>query len=270
MKLSKIFTLSVTAYIVANLLTGVVTYAKDITQPISTNPSSSLVFRPINNDPDIKKALDFVKDTSTKVVSPLTNSEDATKPTAIPEQLTIQPTPTPPTETTPSTENVLGSFITFGPSLNSKPVDPNGTIMIPRIGVNSPIAFNVQISDKKYYQQALDHGVAHANGTGIPSEEGSNTYLFAHSTQFEEHIAKYAAVFTKLHQLEINDQIVIFYNGKRYDYAVVEEEIVPSFDVSVLTKQHEYTSLTLQTCWPPGIPKDRFITTAKLISVYDR
>lgn len=242
MNVLKLFVFSVIIYVCVGVADTAITFAKSFTiGNVEQQTITNLSYVPQKEILAIQEALAFV---------PL--PQNSVEPTPIEQPL------------------VLGTFITIGPELPMTPIDPNGTIMIPKINVNSPIAFDIQVSDKKYYEEALDRGVAHALGTDKPTTEISNTYLFAHSTQFEEHISRYAAVFTKLNQLEIGDQIIIFYQGKRYDYRVAQEEIVPSFDVSVLARRYDYPALTLQTCYPPGIPKDRLITTARLENVYDR
>jgi hypothetical protein len=119
---------------------------------------------------------------------------------------------------------VLGTITIVGPPLPEEPVEPAGTVMIPSIGVNSPIAFDISVSNKEAYNKALETGVAHALGTGKPDAELANTYLFAHSTADERNIARYAAVFTKLQQLELGARITIFYQGNRYDYEIVQED----------------------------------------------
>lgn len=180
--------------------------------------------------------------------------------------LIATPSPTP----TPRHPKVLGTFTLIGPPLPSQPVNKSGTIMIPKISVNSPIVWDVTVNNKAEYNKALNAGVAHALGTPKPSEEIVNSYFFAHSTADERNIARYAAVFTKLHELKVSrDTISIFYNDKRYDYLVIDKTIVSKFDTSVLTKSHTFSSITLQTCDPPGQPINRLLVTGKLIGVYD-
>lgn len=166
---------------------------------------------------------------------------------------------------------VLGTITLIGPPLPEEPVDRNAGIMIPAIGVNSPIAYDVSVADKDAYMEALEVGVAHAAGTGKPADDGNpNTYLFAHSTADEADIARYAAMFTKLDELQTGDRVSLFYNGKRYDYEMSKGEVVEKFDTTVLTKQYDHTTLTMQTCHPRGVAENRYIVTSTLIGIYDR
>jgi LPXTG-site transpeptidase (sortase) family protein len=141
--------------------------------------------------------------------------------------------------------------------------------VIEKIDVNVPIVWDVSINEKDQYLTALKTGVAHASGTNRPSERNGNSYLFAHSTLNPLEIEKYAASFTLLHRLEVGDKISIFNNNTRYDYIVQWKEVVNGFNTEPLTRQPDYPMLTLQTCDPPGIPLNRLIITAKLVSHYE-
>ncbi|NTV30705.1 sortase [candidate division WWE3 bacterium] len=165
----------------------------------------------------------------------------------------------------------IGTIKIIGPNIGVEPINRTASIIIPKIGVNSPIALDTPVNDRQAYMKALEIGVAHAKGTSLPTDEpNTNTYLFAHSTANEANIARYAAVFTKTKQLTLGDKITVFHNNKRFDYEITQQEVVPSFDTTVLTRKHDYPALTLQTCDPPGNPINRFLTTAKLIGVYDK
>ncbi|MCA9397332.1 sortase [candidate division WWE3 bacterium] len=154
------------------------------------------------------------------------------------------------------------------PPLSVIPVNTQGSILIEDINVNSPIVFNVSVTDKNAYFSALEQGVAHAGGTALPSKKPGNTYLFAHSTPNPLEIKKYGAVFTLLNKLDLNDRITVFKDDVRYDYRVTEQKIVKSFDVSPLLDPVDKPVLTLQTCDPPGIPLNRLIIRAELEGVY--
>lgn len=168
--------------------------------------------------------------------------------------------------------SVEGSFLDIirtGPPLLVEPIDRNGSIIIESIGVNSPIVFDVPVDDRAEYERALNLGVAHAQRTSKPVDRPGNTYLFAHSTANEANIARYAAVFTKLHQLPVGERLTLFYQDKRFDYEVVKQEVVDRFEVSVLAREYDFPALTLQTCDPPGQEINRRIVTAKLVGVFD-
>ena len=155
------------------------------------------------------------------------------------------------------------------PALAVVPINTQNSIIIEKIDVNSPVVYNVSVTDRDEYFSALENGVAHAFGTPKPGTEPGNSYLFAHSTPNPLEIKRYGAVFTLLNKLELNDRITVFSDGVRYDYVITDSKIVKSFDLSPLLDPVDSPTLTLQTCDPPGIPINRLIIRAELEGVYE-
>lgn len=149
--------------------------------------------------------------------------------------------------------------------LRIEPVSPDFDLIIEKIGVNAPVIEDVPLADRAAYMEAMRHGVAHAQGSAKPGEEG-NTYLFAHSSLNFWQLGKYATVFNLLRKLEPEDNITVFYQNKRYDYRVVNKEVISGFDLKPLLNQESESVLTLQTCHPPGTTLNRLIVTARLVS----
>jgi len=171
------------------------------------------------------------------------------------------PTPTP-------YQGSFGEVLLIAPELSVIPVNTTNSIIIERIDVNTPIVWDVTVSDEQAYNNALNRGVAHAAITNRPSSNPGNTYLFAHSTLNPLDIQKYSAVFTLLHRVEDGDRVTIFEDNIRYDYIIETKEVVKDFDLTPLTREPDYPMLTLQTCDPPGIPLNRLIVTGRLIGKY--
>ena len=146
------------------------------------------------------------------------------------------------------------------------PKDPNFSLIVDKIGADAPIIANVDASDKAIYTAALKRGIAHALGTSFPGQPGV-TYLFAHSTDTIFNVPRYNAVFYLLRELQPGDGIVLFFNGRRYNYRVVETKITEPEDVSYFTMQTNEQILVLQTCDPPGTTWKRLLVIAKPVSV---
>lgn len=172
------------------------------------------------------------------------------------------PTPTP-------YQEGFGEVLLIPPPLPVVPINTENSIIIPDIDVNTPIVWDVTVTDESAYNNALKTGVAHAENTKHPSKDAGNTYLFAHSTLNPLDIQRYSAVFTLLHRLEVGSRITVFSHNIRYDYMTEAKDVVKDFDITPLTRQPDYPMLTLQTCDPPGIPINRMIITARLIATYD-
>jgi LPXTG-site transpeptidase (sortase) family protein len=143
------------------------------------------------------------------------------------------------------------------------PIDTEFSIVIPRIGASSGIVANVDPSNEDIFKPALERGVAHAEGSVFPGMRG-NVYLFAHSADNFWNAGQNNAIFYLLKDLKEGDEVVIFYQGKRYNYFVTGSKIADPEDVSLITNAQEGNEqLILQTCWPPG-------TTFKRLFVFAR
>src|SRR3989338_4316327 len=145
-----------------------------------------------------------------------------------------------------------------------KPIDPEYSIVIPKINANAKIVANVDTSNRAAYLEALKQGVAHAQGTANPGE-GGHMFYFAHSTDNFWNITRYNAVFYLLYKLETGDEINIYYKGKRNKYKVVGNEIVDPSQVDYLTRKTNDEFVTLQTCWPLGTTFKRYLVFAKKV-----
>lgn len=147
--------------------------------------------------------------------------------------------------------------------LKVDPLSKDFGIVIEKIGVNAPVIADVSVIDQRMYLFALQNGVAHARQTVKPGEVG-NSYLFAHSSLDFWNFGPYSGIFNLLRKLEIGDRIVVFYQGKRFDYYVTGKEIVSGFNTEPLLRTFITPHLTLQTCDPPGVALNRLIVTAEL------
>lgn len=143
------------------------------------------------------------------------------------------------------------------------PPDTQFSIVIPKIGATSKVYPNVDPTNEEEFLPLLQTGVAHAKGTVFPGFEG-NTYIFAHSTDNFWNVGRYNAVFYLLKELQKGDEIIIFFEGRRYNYVVDRIEIKDAEDVELLvnSQRTRVQQLILQTCWPPGTTWKRLFVIA--------
>ncbi len=131
---------------------------------------------------------------------------------------------------------------------------------------NLPVAINVNSYDPKVYLPILDSKLAHFKGTSLPNHPG-NSFIYGHSAnEIWARINPNAptTAFTFLNKLDIGDEITIEYDGQIYSYIVERAKIVPPDDISpIYTYNENIRTLTLMTCWPPGVGTDRLIVIAK-------
>lgn len=143
------------------------------------------------------------------------------------------------------------------------PKDPLFSILIPKIGASSKVVPNVDPVNSDVYLPVLKEGIAHAKGSVFPGYPG-NTYLFAHSADNWWDVGHYNAVFYTLNNLSENDEIIVFFENRRYNYKVTKKLVADPEDVTYLTgKQEGPHQLVLQTCWPPGTTWKRLYILAE-------
>lgn len=144
------------------------------------------------------------------------------------------------------------------------PPDTYFSLIIPKIGASSRVIINVDPTNEKEYLAALQKGVAHAKGSVFPGMPGTSFY-FSHSTDSFWDVGRYNAVFYLLKDMQIGDDVYIYFKNNRYNYKVTKTEILDPNDVTLLVNaQNDKTEqVVLQTCWPPGTTWKRFIVIAQ-------
>lgn len=112
----------------------------------------------------------------------------------------------------------------------------------------------------------FDTTLAHFPGSALPGQIG-NSFITGHSVlpQFNDP-ENYRAIFTKLSDLEIGDDIIVEIEGKVLNYIVQYAKVVDPQDLSVLAPiSQSGRNLTLMTCVPPGTNLKRLVVITSLI-----
>ncbi len=142
------------------------------------------------------------------------------------------------------------------------PKDTDFSITIPKIGASAKIFPNIDPTSSNEFVPVLQKGIAHAKGSVFPGFSG-NVYLFAHSTDNWWNVGRYNAVFYLLKNLNKGDSVIVFFEGRRYEYLVSQVLIMDARDVTHLKRpQTGEQKLVLQTCWPPGTTWKRLVVLA--------
>jgi len=136
-------------------------------------------------------------------------------------------------------------------------------LSIEKIGLKVPITENVDGSSKSSYEKPLLLGLGHYRGTALPGE-GSNIFLFGHSTAGPVTNAYYGYTFAKISELAPGDRVILVRNGMEFTYKVTEKSIISKDNLSVLDPTSEEV-LTLMTCRLGGESDQRLIVRASLI-----
>ena len=75
----------------------------------------------------------------------------------------------------------------------------------------------------------------------------------------------YNEVFSNLNFLEEWDEIIIYYNQKKFKYIVKEKRVIKPGDVSVLKKNISKKELSIMTCWPIWTTLNRLVVTGEMV-----
>lgn len=163
----------------------------------------------------------------------------------------------------PVAPDVFGTLISKNNQKILIPPDINFSIVIPKIGAAQAVASNVDPANEKEYLEVLKSSIAHAKGTAFPGMDGT-TYLFAHSADNFWNVGRYNAVFYLLKEMESEDDIYVYFQGKRHNYKVYDKKIIDSNDSHYVNSNiGQGEILILQTCWPPGTAWKRLLIFAK-------
>lgn len=112
----------------------------------------------------------------------------------------------------------------------------------------------------------FNQNLSHFPGSAIPGEVG-NSFITGHSIlpQFADP-NNYKAIFTKLSDLEVGDDIYIEMGGTNLHFSVQYSKVVDPRDLSVLLPiSSTGRNLTLMTCVPPGTNLKRLVVITSLI-----
>jgi len=143
------------------------------------------------------------------------------------------------------------------------PKDTAFSIVIPKIGASAKVIPNIDPANPQDFLPRLQEGIAHAKGSVFPGMPG-NTYLFAHSVDNWWNVGRYNAVFYLLKDVAPGDEIIVFFEDRRYDYVVEQTLVKEANDTGFLSQAHgSQEQLILQTCWPPGTTWKRLYVIAK-------
>ncbi|MDD3648119.1 MAG: sortase [Candidatus Dojkabacteria bacterium] len=154
--------------------------------------------------------------------------------------------------------------------LTEENIDKNGFyIRIDRINLFKPAVKNVDPRYKDVYTQSWEIGVSHGKFTALPDQIG-NVYFFAHAVSDASRMEAENAWGTRFDELTENDEIILYYEGKKYTYQVSRIYTVSPTATGVYTGVSPVAKVTLQTCGPPrGSLASRYMVEALQVSVSD-
>jgi sortase A len=127
-------------------------------------------------------------------------------------------------------------------------------VVIPSMLLDQPI-YDGPVSQT---YSILDKGIWRWPNGSTP-DKGGNTTLIGHRFTYTNP----KGVFYYLNKVKIGDEIGLWWNNKKYVYKVATINEVPPTDTAIEDDTPD-PELTLFTCTPLWLPKDRLVVVAKL------
>lgn len=159
------------------------------------------------------------------------------------------------------------------PELFMNIAPPDTRVIIPRINKNVPVV-PVKTENlikrewgalEKDMQKSLQYGIINYPGTARPGQPG-NIVLTGHSSYFPWDSGRFKDVFALLHDVVLDDKIIVFHKEKKYIYRVNNIYEVKPSDLKILEQTRD-NRLTLVTCTPIGTNLRRLVVEARLMDI---
>ncbi len=122
---------------------------------------------------------------------------------------------------------------------------------ITKIEISAPLVFS-ESAEQGDMQKALDTGVVLFPDSVLPGEAGQ-TIILGHSAPTGWPKIKYDWVFSRLNELIEGDEIIVFFNNRKYVYVVTRKVFLEKGEeLSQNGLTNDKNILVLISCWPPG------------------
>lgn len=135
------------------------------------------------------------------------------------------------------------------------------TITIPKLDLE-----DIAVPAGSTQKELDDEGIIHMRGSGVPWQEGSNTFIVGHALGFMQ--TKVPYVFYELDEMSPGDEIIISDpNGSEYTFRVFDKMTVRPEDYWVTYPSNDgRTLVSLQSCTPIPTFENRLIVQGDLVS----
>ncbi len=145
-------------------------------------------------------------------------------------------------------------------SVRGQPTPKNMTLTVPKLDLEEvavPTGFRQEELDRE--------GLLRIKDSGLPWEEGSNTFIAGHALGFPRTLVPRA--FHDLEKLMPGDEIILkSADGRTYAFRVYDRITVEPDDTWVTRPVEDKTVVSLQTCTPIPTFENRLIVRGELVS----
>jgi sortase A len=153
-------------------------------------------------------------------------------------------------------------------SIEDLPISEDNMLVIPKLGLESPLVFDARSNQEADMQEALERGVVWydlPNANSRPGQLGNSVFL-GHSSGDIFYGGQFKYIFSKLNRLNIGDTFYLTYSGKRYIYSIEKREVIWPSELDKLYIDDGSAWVTLITCDPPGSSVRRLVLYGKQVS----
>lgn len=178
------------------------------------------------------------------------------------------------------TSNISSSFKTFtnikaeNPSLDIAITPYENRIIIPKIWKNIPLidiknrTVSGQSELNDIFMKELENWVIRYPWSAKPWDIW-NAFIFWHSSNFPWINWEYNDVFALLDKVSYDDEIIIYYNQKKYTYKIKKKSVISPGNVSILKWKKTKSEISIMTCRPIWTTLNRLVVSWELIDITD-
>jgi sortase A len=141
-------------------------------------------------------------------------------------------------------------------------IETSPTLQMEQLEEPLPLIYSDTLEEKQLQEYMKEGAVVLPLGTTIG--QSGNVVITAHSSGSQA-FGPYRFAFSKLGQLEEDDEFTIHTSTTSYTYKVYKKEIVWPHEVDKLPKDNRST-ITLVTCWPIWTNFKRLLVHSELIN----
>ena len=168
--------------------------------------------------------------------------------------------------------NSLKTFVNIKeekPSLDIDITPYENRIIIPKIWKNIPlvdiknrtVSWQSELND--IFMKELENWVIRYPWSVKPWELW-NSFIFWHSSNFPWIDWDFNDVFSTLNNVDFWDEIIVYYNQKKYVYTIKQKNVISPWNVSIFKWNKTKAQVMIMTCWPIWTTLNRLVVTWEL------
>lgn len=148
-------------------------------------------------------------------------------------------------------------------TLDNRVIIPKTWKNIPLLDIeNRSISWQSELND--IFMKELENWVIRYPGSAKPWEDGLS-FIFWHSSNFPWLQWDYNDVFATLDRVMTWDEVIIYYNQKKYTFVIRERAIIKPGDVWILKRNKDKPEVAIMTCRPIWTTLNRFVIIWELV-----